>query len=1668
MAQDLFGRDVGDLNGRSLFQSLNSRVEKIVSTKDETAEIALNKVVEAVKALEAKIVKSADQITDSAAEFANAAINAHRQISKTDGRQAEKQSKFDSAETKLLRKSVQAIEKMGGSPNTFWVGVGHFNPKAISQLKKILVDCGLCGSTSRVVDAINTGNKKARSRDVVNSVSGVGLGGPGGGLTGGGGGPGGGGGTGGGGGGGFSSALTGLQSALILTSAMLAKMADMFEVNLTDAFKGVLINSNRFRENLRAIIYQTQTFGNTNREVEKGFIDIEQSIYASGVSRAQFESLWIDNLQRGFGYMGKMEKGDKTKTQILERQIRMQKSVQTSALNTATTLGMNAESMNATFMDWHVQLSMSANELSDMGRSMRNISLSTGVTGAHLEKAVKSADMVMRRLRSSGNLTSEAAKQVLHMTTLAQKFGVEDTMNPLIQAMSGSTGWEAASNEHRGFLQRAAVMGTDPTALGKLMSGRAMGDKDAMKGIMVGAQRQVGSILQNFGIDASAPNFDFTKITESMRGLNDLDARNLQLAIKQITGMEIGDLERTMQVWEDSTLTAGERMGKLNKEIAESIKTKGMESDATKALIRQRNEMETSNLETMFGKLADEMTKSGDDFAVASQKVKQSLTKEFGPDLANSMMSDLGGSADKLLKTAGVRAKDAGVNLSELLKNRGTNEADIRKALTSGTADERSRAFTALDESMQEITRREKESQDPISAIQGGVKDINTWLGKIANSMFFSSDLLVQIVFWTSKIGGLLGSILGLISMWNFARTIGGIPGSVGSIMNRLAPAARLAPTVAPVAAPAAAGGAASIGGTAAAGMTAATAGTVAGVAGAIVAPIMGIIGAIKGWREADKAGRTKAEGALLGMLSGGAGTGGGFVGSLLGTKEGTTTDKAAGVASASIWGGGIGTALGAAIGTFILPGIGTAIGAGIGALVGGAVGMVTQFLKIATEGSDLLATILSPLQTIFDIFSTSMKSLWGIATGLMTFDFNKVINSTFELIANGILAIPNLILSTLKAVVIGIPKMILSAFSYVAFSLPKMIMDSIKSTFESLRNNEWVGPIFATLSDAFNEIHTAWMSVWTPLKEVMDTLLGAINDVSTAIFGGNGQLTIMQSTMEMAKVGVRSLATAIGLMLKPIVFVAQGIGYLIKGFGMLVEGIIAPFKYLYNVLVGHSIVPDLVTEIIKFFAMLPINILKGLAGLAAESVDIIGNIAMDLGSAWLNGMQMVYVDFPMWMGEKLYQSFTSVFLDFPTWLLTNITTGLSGLGTWMYDNIVGSATKMMPTVSGTAAAVGGAVVNTGSAVLDWVNPFNYFQDGTRKIKQPGLAVLHEGEMVVPKEISNEITAIGTGPFGQLKTGALSAVNKGAFENGQGTEALAQGLASKSSELMISSASIQDPKSIRESTEKESEVIKESTDVSKKLVDALHYGTEKMSECCGGVGLGLFSHENISGAMSGGIGTIISSMASPAILGANAIYEKLNSAYSDKSEKEKSEKSSFADLGSSMYYSDVIGNIAAPAGTIVEALMQTPVGKAINTVLSNKGQASTNLLDYSDETKGTASPSSVTMVDMEGRVAQEKYTSTTSNGAIPGMENIEEYLATEQNLFKSMIEILEAIKHNTAGASKTQVVGPRSKGLPISNGMGMRRIAMDQNAGQWDLTFGDFSPSSVTTEGRRT
>ncbi len=156
---------------------------------------------------------------------------------------------------------------------------------------------------------------------------------------------------------------------------------------------------------------------------------------------------------------------------------------------------------------------------------------------------------------------------------------------------------------------------------------------------------------------------------------------------------------------------------------------------------------------------------------------------------------------------------------------------------------------------------------------------------------------------------------------------------------------------------------------------------------------------------------------------------------------------------------------------------------------------------------------------------------------------------------------------------------------------------------------------------------------------------------------------------------GINELTSGIGMMFKGMFDTVTGF---VKGF---VGGIIGWFQQLYDKLVGHSIIPDLVNDIIGAFANLPAklgsiggDIMSGLTnGIIAGGKKALSTV-MNVGSNMINGL------------KSLFQSHSpsAVMADFGN-------TGI--MGGWAQGILAGS-----PQVMGAMQSVSSSLMNTAAS----------------------------------------------------------------------------------------------------------------------------------------------------------------------------------------------------------------------------------------------------------------------------------------------------------------------------------------------------------------------------------
>jgi phage-related protein len=330
-------------------------------------------------------------------------------------------------------------------------------------------------------------------------------------------------------------------------------------------------------------------------------------------------------------------------------------------------------------------------------------------------------------------------------------------------------------------------------------------------------------------------------------------------------------------------------------------------------------------------------------------------------------------------------------------------------------------------------------------------------------------------------------------------------------------------------------------------------------------------------------------------------------------------------------------------------------------------------------------------------------------------------------------------------------------------------------------------------LKKVFDDVTAPLEEIWAALKEVFSALIPASDGMSD--FGG--VLGVLKSI-------VRGLAQAIGFLIKiglwPLKIAFQAIGFLVKQsidnfmplikgltewfggvvkvirgimsfdfsliwegikqvwsglyhtvigfFKSLVKGIIWPFEWLYNVLVGHSIIPDLVEEIVMWFLTLPIKIIEALGKLGAAVIgkisDTFGGLMTGLGDFILDGLKKVFIEVPMMLMSALAEGISSI----PK-LIMDAISGIGGGGA--VGGAVGGVGNFL---GGLASGAKGIISGLGDAISS-LNPFDA---GATNISADQVGVVHKGEMVVPADEAQGIRGMLGGAPKEQPYGASGSI----------------------------------------------------------------------------------------------------------------------------------------------------------------------------------------------------------------------------------------------------------------------------------------------------------------------
>lgn len=578
--------------------------------------------------------------------------------------------------------------------------------------------------------------------------------------------------------------------------------------SIQDLFSGSINDVVNYRKEMRQLAWEIEGITGDARGLQKEFANIGSNI-------TDLTGMNIEETQKA--YKEALKKGVKSRKEAL-------KVVKTS-LHTSYILGSDAQQTANLFSEWHRTLGMTAAQMEQMARDSREIAKSTGISGDELLNVMKRSQNIMKNLRDQGNLTSSALNNIIKGAAEAEKLGVGEGYNKLVDAMTDSHKlFTETDAQTRNLIMRiGGEMGSVP----EIINGTFFESRDNMKKFAAQMETDFVRAAHQIGATQVQSMDDFNKMDANQRAL-------MNRRMKQMYGMSAADFIKQSQSVKKGSEGLSDAINNMNKKLAkDSVATieeralaeKQVEDGMRNASMRMTNQM-SQNIEK--GMSVAEAAKAALKDKTIEEDLRAMAThlgKNF--DLMNDVeKAQLAASvaSEKIAK----KAKEFGITTVEVMGKGGKMEkmniADIQsqyqdaiaKATRPGaTAEDKSRVRdleSAMSQAQMLVDKKEKDKADPITETNQLLLKTNEYLRDLTSGILgdlidtIGSQGLIFLGFGAALIGwipglaavfggllsglggifaGLLGGLGGLFRFGDGSRG-GGVPGPFGWLGNWL------------------------------------------------------------------------------------------------------------------------------------------------------------------------------------------------------------------------------------------------------------------------------------------------------------------------------------------------------------------------------------------------------------------------------------------------------------------------------------------------------------------------------------------------------------------------------------------------------------------------------------------------------------------------------------------------------------------------------------------------------------------------------------------------------------------------------------------------------------------------------------------------------------------
>ncbi len=1083
-------------------------------------------------------------------------------------------------------------------------------------------------------------------------------------------------------------------------------------VELSSIFDGMIKEEFKFTTQMMKAANETRKFGDDLTDVTKQYVKFGNVVEETGHNRTEFQKVWLKNARKGFGF--EMKAG-KMQQKTADDQIRMLKN----ALNVSFELDMNAESTAELFDHWSRNLQLSNTQLYTIGLSMKQIARETGVSGENMMQVAKSVEETAKLLKKASALSHSTMSAMLRSAALASKYGIEDISQQIDQGLTSYDNFINMSDKKlQMFMTRA--LSSNKELWNALKAGVAGSEMYRPK-VNKAMEDEIKKVLARSGMAGVDP----TQIQGEMRKLElqmeaAKNAGNNALAdqlmsqlfklrtIPKQLGMEIGDFNALALKLKEESKTPLQRIDELHKQLQQS--TNDVRSQKLQSDINELQQSITQSAIATYTEMANLSSNSLNDAIkqTRTKLIETGMLKSSDPFGAEQFRNVIKQNLNNLETEA--NRLDGGLFTEQLQLENFNSKEDLLNAFLSADADQRKRAQTAMESIANQVGVDQSVEDNPVMKINQLVKEINENIRKMTGAFIF-----------TLSAGGLAAIIATGLTL----KTVGGVVGGVQAF--------RAAKSMFGRGGAGGAGGVAGLPGGGGGGggipyqMPKQTGRTVQVPTNSWFGGTQEVGAGTVAHRKAvmSKSDRIAAINQRRAMRTKGDIT----------PLSRTNIRHAAGRGSfAPVTRGGktaflgrtrgIGRGLAGKVGNLFARGMDlfnkvdtVANAAGYGGYGGAVPDMsgatpvyVVNFneMGMGLPGGGLM-TAVDTVDTVSDVGSMA-KSMTRSAdklddaaksTGFFAKTMSKIKGTKMGGAMFGMTEKAGKALGGIGSRIAG--SKIGSAVGGLAGKIGGM--GAVKGAAQVAgKGAAFLAPILGG-AFGFMEAGEAGRS------KTEGTILGALTGGAKRGSMFSGMLGIEKGGMGDDLMGVAGAAGTGAL-------AGAGIGTMVAGpvgtaVGAAIGGAVGLIGESYKVLTDEN-------------SQLGAAI-KGFTSSIWDSTKAAGQAIWDFGGMLGEGA------YKAWEGMK---SFGSTLAEGATGLFDKVTSKVGGLVNGLVENPVEGAKNI---------ALEGA-----TAVTTMMNPFNWFQDGTRQIEQGGLAVLHEGEAVVPKSVWDSIVAVGSGAFGPI------------------------------------------------------------------------------------------------------------------------------------------------------------------------------------------------------------------------------------------------------------------------------------------------------------------------------